>query len=69
MDTNVYKSIEITGASTESIEHAIQTAISRAGKSVRGMCWFEVTSMRGDIGDNSAIHYQVTVKIGFKLDD
>lgn len=68
MDTNVYKSLELTGASTESVEHAIDTAIKRAGKTVRGMKWFEVTSIRGDIGEDSAVHYQVTVKVGFKLD-
>ena len=69
MDTNVYKQIELTGASTESIEHAINTAIKRASDSVRGMKWFSVESIRGDIGEDSAIHYQVTIKVGFKLDD
>ena len=69
MDTNVYKQIELTGASTESVEHAINTAIKRASKTVRNMSWFNVESIRGDIGEDSAIHYQVTIKVGFKLDD
>lgn len=69
MDTNVYKQIELTGASTESVEHAIDTAIKRASKTVRNMGWFSVESIRGDIGEDSAIHYQVTIKVGFKLDD
>lgn len=68
MDTNVYKTVELTGASTESLEHAINTAIERASKTIRGMKWFSVESIRGDIGDDSAVHYQVTLKVGFKID-
>lgn len=69
MPGHVYKKIEITGSSTSSIEDAIKNAIAHAAKSVRGMRWFEVTETRGDINDGKVYHWQVTVKIGFTLDE
>ena len=69
MTDHIYKNIEITGTSTESVEEAIQNAIARAGKTVHNMRWFEVTELRGDVKDDRRVeHWQVTIKIGFTLD-
>jgi flavin-binding protein dodecin len=68
MSEHVYKKIEITGSSKKSIEEAVENAISHAAKTVRGMRWFEVTETRGDITDGKVDHWQVTLKIGFTLD-
>jgi hypothetical protein len=64
----VYKKIEIVGTSTESLEAAIQDAVNTASESVRKLRWFEVTEVRGSIGDDNALEYQVTVKIGFHIE-
>jgi dodecin len=69
MSDNVYKLIEVTGTSTTSVEDAVQTAIARAAKTVRNMRWFEVTETRGAISGDQVGQWQVTVKIGFSLDD
>lgn len=69
MSSHVYKHIEITGASSKSMEDAVQQAITRASKSVRGMSWFEVTDSRGSIENDQVAHWQVTIKIGFRIDD
>lgn len=69
MSSHVYKHIEITGASSKSMEDAVQQAIARASKSVRGMSWFEVTDSRGSIENDQVAHWQVTIKIGFRIDD
>tara|TARA_R110002096_G_scaffold3288_1_gene16382 strand:+ start:251 stop:526 length:276 start_codon:yes stop_codon:yes gene_type:complete len=66
---HVYKNIELTGSSKISMEDAVQTAIARANKSVRNMRWFEVTDTRGHIVDGKVDHWQVTVKIGFTMED
>ncbi len=68
MPAHVYKKIEITGTSKTSIEDAVANAISQAGKTVREMRWFEVTETRGDIIEGKIGHWQVTVKIGFTLE-
>ena len=68
MSNHVYKKIEIVGASPDSIEDAVQNAISRASKSVHNLRWFEVVETRGDIADGKVSHWQVTLKIGFTLD-
>ena len=64
----VYKQIELTGASATSIEQAVHTAIAEAAKTVRNMCWFEVTETRGAIKDGKVSEWQVTVKIGFRIE-
>jgi len=69
MSDHVYKKIEITGSSTKSVEEAVSNAIARAGKSVRNMRWFEVIETRGDIDGDKVSHWQVTIKIGFTLDE
>lgn len=69
MSDNVYKKIEIVGSSTTSIEDAIENAVERAGQSVDNLGWFEVTETRGHIVDGKVQHYQVTLKIGFTLEE
>ena len=69
MSDHVYKKIELVGSSPKSIEAAVQNALARAGKTVRNMRWFEVTETRGHIVDGKVDHWQVTVKIGFTLED
>ena len=69
MSDHIYKKIEIVGSSTESMEQAIKNAVERAGKSVKNLRWFEVTETRGHIEDGEVKHYQVTLKIGFTLED
>ncbi|HEC22417.1 MAG TPA: dodecin domain-containing protein [Chloroflexi bacterium] len=69
MSDQVYKLIEVTGTSGSSLEEAIQNAVSRAAKTVRAMRWFEVVEIRGRIDDNQVAQWQVTLKIGFALED
>ncbi|MBI4456948.1 MAG: dodecin domain-containing protein [Acidobacteria bacterium] len=69
MTDKVYKLIEVVGSSTANIEDAIQSAIARASKSVRQMRWFEVVETRGSIENTRVTHWQVTLKIGFTLED
>lgn len=69
MSDRVYKKIEITGTSAVSIEDAVKNAVARAAKTVRTMRWFEVVETRGRIDDNKVTEWQVTLKIGFALDD
>lgn len=68
MKDHIYKKIEITGTSTESMEKAIQNAIQKASSSVREMKWFEMVEARGNIQGDQVDQWQVTVKIGFRLD-
>lgn len=68
MSNHVYKSIELTGSSTESIEHAVNTAIERASETVRNISWFEVIETRGHVRENKVAYWQVTLKVGFTLD-
>ncbi|MBA2433516.1 MAG: dodecin domain-containing protein [Chthoniobacterales bacterium] len=68
MSQHVYKKIELVGSSTTSIEDAVQNAISLAEKTIRHMRWFEVVETRGHIEENKINHWQVTVKVGFTLD-
>lgn len=69
MPDHVYKSIELTGSSRNSVEEAVQNAIGRAAKTVHNLRWFEVTSVRGHIEDGRVAHWQVTLKVGFTLDE
>jgi dodecin len=65
---HVYKQIELTGSSTDSIDDAIRTAVAKASETIHNMRWFEVTDMRGHIEGGAVAHFQVTVKIGFTVD-
>ena len=69
MANHVYKKIELTGSSKTSIEEAIQNAISKAAETIRNMRWFEVIETRGYIEHGQVAHWQVTIKIGFTLED
>ena len=69
MSEHVYKKIELTGSSTSSIEDAVQNALQRAAKTVHNLRWFEVVETRGDIKDGNVAHWQVTIKVGFSLDE
>lgn len=69
MSDNVYKVIEIVGSSPTSIEDAIEKAVARASSSLREVRWFEVTETRGHIENGRVAHYQVTMKIGFTLQE
>jgi len=63
-----YKIIELAGSSTESVEDAIQQAVSRSDESIDKLRWFEVGQIRGHIENGSVGHFQVTLKVGFSLD-
>lgn len=69
MSDNVYKKIEIVGTSATSLEDAIQNAVGKAAQTVRRMAWFEVEEIRGAIKEDQVAQWQVTVKIGFTLED
>ena len=69
MTDHIHKKIELIGSSTESSDQAIRNAIEKASKSIRNMRWFEVVETRGHIEDGKIAHWQVTLKIGFTLDD
>ena len=66
---HVYKKVEIVGSSEKSIEDAIQNALTECSKSIKHMDWFEVTETRGHIVDGKVAHYQVGLKIGFRIRD
>ena len=69
MSNHVYKSVEITGTSPDGVKEAIDGAIAKASQSLRNLDWFEVISVRGQIDGGSVAHYQVTLKVGFRLED
>jgi hypothetical protein len=69
MSDHVYKIVELTGSSPTSIEDAIETAIKRANQTIRNLRWFEVTQTRGHIKDGAVGHYQVTLKVGFTMEE
>ena len=66
---HTYRVTEIVGSSSESIEQAIRNAISRAGATLRNLDWFEVVDVRGHVVDGEVGHFQVTVKVGFRLEE
>ena len=68
MSDHIYKKIELVGSSPNGIEDAVNNAITRAGKTIRNMKWFEVAEVRGCLENNKVAHWQVTVKVGFTLD-
>lgn len=68
MNDHVYKIIEIVGTSSKGADDAIETAITKAGKTLHNMDWFEVKEIRGRIADGKVGHYQVKLKVGFRLD-
>ena len=69
MQDHVYKKVELTGSSTTGLEDAVNNALLRASKSIHGLKWFEVGEIRGDVADGKAEHWQVSIKVGFTLDE
>ncbi len=69
MSEHVYSVSEIVGSSTEGIDDAILGAISRASKTLHNLDWFEVSDIRGRIEENQRCYFQVTLKVGFRLDE
>jgi len=65
---NVYKTVEIIGSSPEGVDDAMRQAIAKASKTLHNLEWFEVVSTRGHIANGQIAHFQVTMKIGFRLD-
>ena len=69
MDEHIYKKVELTGSSKTSIEEAIQNAITKAAQTLRNVHWFEVVETRGYIENGKVDYWQVTIKLGFRLED
>ncbi len=68
MPNHVYKSIELTGSSTTTIEDAVRTAIEKAAKTIRNMRWFEIVETRGYMEEGKIAYWQATVKISFTVE-
>jgi flavin-binding protein dodecin len=68
MSEHIYKKIELVGSSPEGFEKAVANALARADQTIRNMRWFEVIETRGQIEDGKVNHWQVTLKVGFTLD-
>lgn len=69
MSNHVYKKIELVGSSPNSVEEAIQEAINTASQSLQNIDWFEVNEVRGDVKNGQIGHFQVSLKVGFRLND
>ncbi|HEY4299917.1 MAG TPA: dodecin [Candidatus Didemnitutus sp.] len=69
MKDHVYKLVELTGSSAKSIEDAVTVALRRAHRTLRGLRWFEIVETRGEIERGRVHHWQVTLKVGFTLDE
>jgi dodecin len=69
MTEHVYKLVDLVGTSQESVTDAIQNAIARASATIRNIRWFEVVQVRGEVSDGKVGRYQVTLKVGFTLEE
>jgi len=69
MSNHIYKMVELAGSSSTSIEDAVQTAITRASKTLRNIHWFQVVETRGSVSGGKVEHWQVMLKVGFTLED
>jgi dodecin len=69
MSNHVYRVTEIVGSSPESVQQAIRNGVERASQTLRNLEWFEVTEIRGQIAEGTVAHFQVGLKVGFRLDD
>lgn len=69
MPDHIYKSVELTGSSTVGSDDAIRKAIARASKTLHNLRWFEVVETRGHIENGEVAHWQVTMKVGFSLEE
>jgi flavin-binding protein dodecin len=64
-----YKKVEIVGTSPDGVDQAIRNGLARAARTLRNLDWFEVAEIRGQVVDGAPAHVQVTMKVGFRLDD
>lgn len=69
MTHHVYRLTEVVGSSPESIDDAVRTAVRKAAETVRNIEWFEAKEIRGQVVDGEVAHFQVLVKLGFRVDD
>jgi flavin-binding protein dodecin len=69
MANHVYRVTEIVGSSPDSLQQAIRNGVERAGETLRNVEWFEVTEIRGQVADGAVAHFQVGMKVGFRLED
>jgi hypothetical protein len=69
MSAHVYKIVELVGSSGNSTDEAIRNAVEKASHSIRHLDWYEVVESRGHIVDGKIAHYQVTLKVGFRIED
>ncbi|MDX1589131.1 MAG: dodecin [Oleiphilaceae bacterium] len=69
MSAHVYKKVEIVGSSPKSIEEAIENALSTASRSIKNLEWFEVQETRGHVENGRVGHYQVVLKVGFRIEE
>lgn len=69
MSDHVYRVTEIVGTSPDGIDQAIRNGVARAAKTLRNLDWFEMVQARGEIENGQVAHFQVTMKVGFRLDD
>ena len=69
MSNHVYRLSEVVGSSPDSVDDAIRTAIRKAARTVRNIEWFETQEIRGQVVDGDVAYYQVTLKIGFRVED
>jgi len=69
MSDHIYRVTEIVGSSPESLQQAIRNGVARASQTLRNVEWFEVSEIRGQIADGDVAHFQVGLKVGFRLDD
>lgn len=69
MANHVYRVSEIVGSSPDSLQQAIRNGVERAGQTLRNLEWFEVTEIRGQVEDGAVAHFQVGLKVGFRLED
>jgi flavin-binding protein dodecin len=69
MADHTYRVTEIVGTSPDSVQQAIRNGVARASKTLRNLDWFETREIRGQIVDGEVTHFQVTMKVGFRLDD
>lgn len=69
MTDHVYKHVELTGSSTKGSDDAVRVALAKASKTLRNIRWFQVVETRGHVENGAVAHWQVTIKVGFSLED
>lgn len=69
MTDRTYKKVEIVGTSPDGVDQAIRNGLARASRTLRNLAWFEVADIRGQVVDGAPAHFQVTMKVGFRLDE